>query len=1060
MQSKNDHLARTSSVISPGSADPSGVGFSTERLVQENLTQNDGDALRDSPEGFALSEAGRTGSWMADHGSLPPVLHRQDRKASDSQCVFNMVNANLAIGLLGFPYCFKSCGIVLTAVLIVVSYAINDFSTSTLLVLAHATGRASYEDLAHHAFGAAGRAFVLIALFLLNLGYLVAYVNILADVLSSVAGSIIPPGAEPSRNLLLMSVCIMAVFPVSMAVRSSDLMATVSTASVSFIMLFTAVVTVLAFAPISNAKPLVFWQSEGVALSVPIVLCAFTSHTVLFSVYSTMRHPSVAKMQRVVEKSLTTCGSIYTVVGIGGYCAFRQRTAGDVLRNLGGSTVIGLRALYERALRLGYGLSVLGCVPVVMLPLQHTLLPLLLPAAARLPYGPWLVAPAGTYRHGSASYHGAGKSHREPDPASNPDGMDISSPLAMVVTVFLCLLSMVCAMVIPNVELILGLMGSTAAVGAAMVLPGCVALRLTSRSSKTQQRLREQMEELNLGWSSTRRKAVAMVIGGLLLSFFSTRELLRAVREEAEVVQLAQQLHAKEALLLQAAEVEQKAKSVASAVGSVEHAAEALESIGSSRDSWEKSIDSVSKSLDETDAMLSESSNRDEVAAEVDEQLEAVEDLVENVTHLQDLNPVDQSEAALGLSGAGHGSVPQAPGKDPHQGRPKGASPAKPAGSAEDDALVGHWPSTRGELQSPGGRSADAPAASPEEGAAAGASAHKRRGDGRGSSHRGSAVVSKVTTKLDQAIEALVIANMPGNQSVNGTAAQGGAGGSSQAVVDSALNATIDATMALNHTVDILKEVTAAEVRAVVDRVQSLVDQLEILESSSDSEAPAPTSAAGSGGGGGLTRLRNKEAREQLKQAVIGAAEAWQGQSGSLSVSQAVAKAVQAAEAATAAALWEIKSSVLRVDPRVASRAEEIAQEMTILAAIDNMAAESRKEAERAELGMVVEEAPSAKAAVPGNATGAPSVPAAAAAGLGRKGGKGAEQAPDGGARTGDPPLGAPDAPGPRNDDAATGQPTERQRTRRKHKKRKEGGEGGEHTASSPPSSTADHKGG
>jgi len=34
----------------------------------------------------------------------------------------------------------------------------------------------------------------------LNLGGIVAYLNILADVLSSVAGTIIPPGAEPSRN--------------------------------------------------------------------------------------------------------------------------------------------------------------------------------------------------------------------------------------------------------------------------------------------------------------------------------------------------------------------------------------------------------------------------------------------------------------------------------------------------------------------------------------------------------------------------------------------------------------------------------------------------------------------------------------------------------------------------------------------------------------------------------------------------------------------------------------------------------------------------------------------
>lgn len=47
---------------------------------------------------------------------------------------------------------------------------------------------------------------LIVCIVALNLGCLVAYVNILADVLSSVAGSIIPPGAEPSRNALLTGV--------------------------------------------------------------------------------------------------------------------------------------------------------------------------------------------------------------------------------------------------------------------------------------------------------------------------------------------------------------------------------------------------------------------------------------------------------------------------------------------------------------------------------------------------------------------------------------------------------------------------------------------------------------------------------------------------------------------------------------------------------------------------------------------------------------------------------------------------------------------------------------
>jgi len=51
-------------------------------------------------------------------------------------------------------------------------------------------------------------------------GALVAYVNILADVLSSVAGSVIPPGAEPSRNALMAGITFFGALPIAILVHS------------------------------------------------------------------------------------------------------------------------------------------------------------------------------------------------------------------------------------------------------------------------------------------------------------------------------------------------------------------------------------------------------------------------------------------------------------------------------------------------------------------------------------------------------------------------------------------------------------------------------------------------------------------------------------------------------------------------------------------------------------------------------------------------------------------------------------------------------------------------
>jgi sodium-coupled neutral amino acid transporter 10 len=88
--------------------------------------------------------------------------------------------------------------------------------------------------------------------------------------------------------------------------------------------MYAQVVIVLAFAPIKNPKPVALWDPDGLLIAAPVILCAFTPHTVLFAVYSTMKMPSVPRMRVVSEKSLIGCGTVYFIVGLCGYLAFRQ----------------------------------------------------------------------------------------------------------------------------------------------------------------------------------------------------------------------------------------------------------------------------------------------------------------------------------------------------------------------------------------------------------------------------------------------------------------------------------------------------------------------------------------------------------------------------------------------------------------------------------------------------------------------------------------------------------------------------------------------------------------
>lgn len=123
--------------------------------------------------------------------------------ATENEACFNMVNFILGAGVLGYPFCYKACGLVLTTLLVLICLIAAQLSMRLLLMSSQLLGKRTYEELARMSFGKAGQRVMGTCVFMLNLGALVAYVNILADVLSSVAGSIIPPGAEPSRNIIM-----------------------------------------------------------------------------------------------------------------------------------------------------------------------------------------------------------------------------------------------------------------------------------------------------------------------------------------------------------------------------------------------------------------------------------------------------------------------------------------------------------------------------------------------------------------------------------------------------------------------------------------------------------------------------------------------------------------------------------------------------------------------------------------------------------------------------------------------------------------------------------------
>jgi sodium-coupled neutral amino acid transporter 10 len=201
-------------------------------------------------------------------------------------------------------------------------------------------------------------------------------------------------------------------------VRDHALIAALSNASVVFVVIFAAVVFCTAFAPYAAAAlgfqwalhsattagtaaaaatasstaaaagtggaaaalvppVLHMWHVQGVLVALPVMAYGFTAHQYYMGIYTMLKAPSVRKMKYITDLALLICAGVYWTVGVGGYATFGERTAGDLIRNLGGQRTLGLLGAYARALKLCYGMAILANIPLVIMPFYSILKPLL-----------------------------------------------------------------------------------------------------------------------------------------------------------------------------------------------------------------------------------------------------------------------------------------------------------------------------------------------------------------------------------------------------------------------------------------------------------------------------------------------------------------------------------------------------------------------------------------------------------------------------------------------------------------------------------------------------------